>query len=40
MDNAHFGFSCSLFENTLDQQFLFLGESLEEVIAAPLIDPR
>ena len=36
MYNAHFGFSCSPFENTLDQQFLFLSESHEEVIAALL----
>jgi general secretion pathway protein A len=36
MLNRYFGFSCSPFENTLDQRFLFLSESHEEVIAALL----
>ncbi|MFZ0928982.1 MAG: AAA family ATPase [Syntrophobacteraceae bacterium] len=36
MYNSYFGFSCSPFENTLDQRFLFLSESHEEVIAALL----
>ena len=36
MLNSYFGFSCSPFENTLDQQFLFLSECHEEVIAALL----
>ena len=36
MYNPYFNFSCSPFENTLDQQFLFLSESHEEVIAALL----
>jgi type II secretory pathway predicted ATPase ExeA len=36
MYNPYFGFSCSPFENTLDQRFLFLSESHEEVIAALL----
>src|SRR5208283_5329105 len=36
MYNSYFNFSCSPFENTLDQRFLFLSESHEEVIAALL----
>jgi general secretion pathway protein A len=36
MYNPYFHFSCSPFENTLDQQFLFLSESHEEAIAALL----
>src|SRR5208337_5534701 len=36
MYNPYFNFSCSPFENTLDQRFLFLSESHEEVIAALL----
>ena len=36
MYNVYFSFSCSPFENTLDQRFLFLSESHEEVIAALL----
>ena len=36
MLNSYFGFSCSPFENTLDQQFLFVSECHEEVIAALL----
>ena len=36
MYNSYFDCSCSPFENTLDQQFLFLSESHEEVIAALL----
>ena len=36
MYNTYFGFSCSPFENTLDQRFLFLSESHEEVIEALL----
>jgi general secretion pathway protein A len=36
MYNAYFGFSCSPFENTLDQRFLFLSEGHEEAIAALL----
>jgi general secretion pathway protein A len=36
MYNPYFHFSCSPFENTLDQQFLFLSESHKEAIAALL----
>jgi len=36
MYNNYFKFSCLPFENTLDQQFLFLSESHEEVIAGLL----
>src|SRR5208337_1172350 len=36
MYNTYFGFSCSPFENTLDQRFLFFSECHEEVIAALL----
>ena len=36
MYNTYFKFSCLPFENTLDQQFLFLSKSREEVIAALL----
>jgi len=36
MLNRHFGFSCSPFENTLDQRFLFLSKCHEEVIQALL----
>ncbi len=36
MYNSYFNFSCSPFENTLDQRFLFLSESHEEAIAALL----
>ncbi|HYA39794.1 MAG TPA: AAA family ATPase [Syntrophobacteraceae bacterium] len=36
MLNRHFGFSCSPFENTLDQRFLFLSKCHEEVIEALL----
>jgi general secretion pathway protein A len=36
MYNAYFHFSCSPFENTLDQRFLFMSESHEEVVAALL----
>ncbi len=36
MYNPNFGFSCSPFENTLDQRFLFFSECHEEVIAALL----
>ncbi len=36
MYNTYFKFSCLPFENTLDQQFLFLSKSHEEVIAALL----
>ena len=36
MYNSYFNFSCSPFENTLDQRFLFMSESHEEVIAALL----
>ena len=36
MYNPYFNFSCSPFENTLDQQFLFFSESHEEVIASLL----
>jgi general secretion pathway protein A len=36
MYNTYFKFSCLPFENTLDQQFLFLSEGHEEVIAALL----
>ena len=34
MYNPYFGFSCSPFENTLDQRFLFFSECHEEVTAA------
>jgi predicted RNA binding protein YcfA (HicA-like mRNA interferase family) len=36
MYNPNFGFSCSPFENTLDQRFLFFSECHEEVIEALL----
>ena len=36
MYNPYFGFSCSPFENTLDQRFLYFSECHEEVIAALL----
>jgi general secretion pathway protein A len=36
MYNPYFNFSCYPFENTLDQQFLFLSEGHEEVIASLL----
>ena len=36
MLNSYFGFSCSPFENTLDQRFMFLSACHEEVIAALL----
>ena len=36
MYNQYFGFSCSPFENNLDQQFLYFSECHEEVIASLL----
>ncbi len=36
MYNPYFNFSCSPFENTLDQQFLFFSEGHEEVVASLL----
>ena len=36
MYNPYFHFSCSPFENNLDQQFLFFSEGHEEVIASLL----
>lgn len=36
MYNVYFEFSCSPFENTLDQRFLFMSEGHEEVITALL----
>lgn len=36
MYNPHFNFSCSPFENTLDQRFLFFSECHDEVISALL----
>ncbi len=36
MYNAYFNFSCSPFENTLDQRFLFFSEGHDEVISALL----
>ena len=40
MVNSHFGLSCSPFDNTLDQRFLFMSKGHEEVIAALLYSIR
>jgi general secretion pathway protein A len=40
MYNQYYNFSCSPFENTLDQRFLYISEGHEEVIAALLYFAR